>query len=526
MKKKYKVGAYLRLSQEDGDKDVSDSIISQKNIIERKVKELGEEFLLVDYYIDDGYTGLNTDRPDFQRMLQDIEKENINCIITKDLSRLSRNSFEANYYIELYFLERNIRYISVLDNVDTGTKNSNNDMIQFKTLINDWYSKDISRKIKSSVWARKEKGMFLGSIAPYGYKKSIEDKHKLVIDESQARIIKRIYEEYSTGKPIAEIARKLNSEKIPSPNNNKNNGETRYKWRTDTLKKMLSNKVYLGHTEYGKRINLSYKSKKVKYIHPEDWKIVYNTHEPIITEELFFKVQRLKNMNKTIKRKKHEWLLNGLVKCKECGAKMTLKVEYKRKSPGELKSKKICCLNGLKKYMGKECIRRSKGLDEEVLEQIVYRNLKEVMQKFISKEKLKQLIINKNKENIMGDSNSKRKILDKELKKVQNEIKTLYLDYKQELLDEDDYKKYYKDKQIEKNRIKKELEILEKEEKNKPVISKEKVSELVNKIFNIKEIDKDMVSELIYDIQVDKDNQIYINYRYNVFGKEELNERI
>ena len=167
MKKKYKVGAYLRLSQEDGDKDVSDSIISQKNIIERKVKELGEEFLLVDYYIDDGYTGLNTDRPDFQRMLQDIEKENINCIITKDLSRLSRNSFEANYYIELYFLERNIRYISVLDNVDTGTKNSNNDMIQFKTLINDWYSKDISRKIKSSVWARKEKGMFLGSIAPF-----------------------------------------------------------------------------------------------------------------------------------------------------------------------------------------------------------------------------------------------------------------------------------------------------------------------------------------------------------------------
>ena len=130
MNKKYKVAGYLRLSQEDGDKDVSDSIVSQKNIIERKVKELGEEFDLVDFYIDDGYTGLNTDRPDFQRMIQDVEKENINCIITKDLSRLSRNSFEANYYIELYFLERDIRYISVLDNVDTGTKNSNNDMIQ------------------------------------------------------------------------------------------------------------------------------------------------------------------------------------------------------------------------------------------------------------------------------------------------------------------------------------------------------------------------------------------------------------
>ena len=357
----YRVAAYLRLSQEDGDKDVSDSIVSQKNIIERKVKELGENFFIVDYYIDDGYTGLNTDRPNFQRMIQDIEKGNVNCIITKDLSRLSRNSFEANYYIELYFLERNIRYISVLDNVDTGTKNSNNDMIQFKTLINDWYSKDISRKIKSSVWARKEKGMYLSSIAPYGYQKSIKDKHKLVINEAQAKIVRRIYEEYSMGMLPIQIVKKLNEEKIPSPNNNKNNGETIYHWREDTIRRILCNKVYLGHTEYGKRINLSYKSKKVKYIHPEDWKIVYNTHEPIVSEELFFKVQRLRSMNKTIKRKKHEWKLNGLVKCKECGAKMTLKVEYKRNNH-ELKSKKVCCLNGLKKYRGKNCIKGSRGM--------------------------------------------------------------------------------------------------------------------------------------------------------------------
>ena len=200
MNEKYKVAAYLRLSQEDGDKDVSDSIVSQKSIINKKVEELGEDFYIVDYYIDDGYTGLNTDRPDFQRMLNDLETGIVNTIITKDLSRLSRNSFEANYFIELYFLERNIRYISVLDNVDTGVKNSNNDMIQFKTLINDWYSKDISRKIKSSVWARKEKGMFVGAIATYGYKKGKEDKHKLEINKSEARIVKRIFEECSSRK--------------------------------------------------------------------------------------------------------------------------------------------------------------------------------------------------------------------------------------------------------------------------------------------------------------------------------------
>lgn len=221
MNKKYGVAAYLRLSQEDGDKDVSDSIISQKNIINKKVEELGEDFYIVDYYIDDGYTGLNTDRPSFQRMIEDLNNGIVNTVITKDLSRLSRNSYEANYLIELYFLERNIRYISVLDNVDTGVKNSNNDMIQFKTLINDWYSKDISRKIKSSVWARKEKGMFLGSIAPYGYKKSKEDKHKLVIKENEARIVRRIFEECNSGKSIKKIAEGLEKDKVSSPTNRK-----------------------------------------------------------------------------------------------------------------------------------------------------------------------------------------------------------------------------------------------------------------------------------------------------------------
>ena len=221
MNKKYSVAAYLRLSQEDGDKDVSDSIISQKNIINKKVEELGEDFYIVDYYIDDGYTGLNTDRPSFQRMIEDLNNGIVNTVITKDLSRLSRNSYEANYLIELYFLERNIRYISVLDNVDTGEKNSNNDMIQFKTLINDWYSKDISRKIKSSVWARKEKGMFLGSIAPYGYKKSKDDKHKLVIKENEARIVRRIFEECHSGKSIKKIAEGLENDKVSSPTNRK-----------------------------------------------------------------------------------------------------------------------------------------------------------------------------------------------------------------------------------------------------------------------------------------------------------------
>ena len=237
---KFKVAGYLRLSVEDGDKEVSDSIISQKNIIEDKIKNLGDKFELVDFYIDDGYTGLNTNRPNFQRMLDDIEKKKVNCVITKDLSRLSRNNFEANYYIELYFLEREIRYIAILDNVDTYLKNSNNDMIQFKTLINDWYSKDISRKVKSGVWARKEQGLYVAAKAPYGYMKDERNKNHLIINPEEAPIVKKIFQMYNSGSSMGEIAEKLRNDKVycPSYNGFQKNKNGEYGWERSTISKM------------------------------------------------------------------------------------------------------------------------------------------------------------------------------------------------------------------------------------------------------------------------------------------------
>ena len=338
-----------------------------------------------------------------------------------------------------------------------------------------------------------------------------------MIDRQEARIVKRIYQEYSKGKGITEIIDGLKADNIPSPNNSSNNGEIRYKWREETIRRILSNKVYLGHTEYGKKINLSYKSKKRKYIPPEEWKIAYNTHEPIITEELFDKVQKQRNTNKTIKRKKHEWELNGLVKCKECGAKMTLKVEYKRNKPEELKSKKLCCLNGLKKYEGKGCIKGSRGLDEETFNQIISNNLKETIGS-LDRKKIKSLILKQQTENLINNANNNKELLNKELVKVEDEIKNLYLDYKEELLDEDDYKKYYKEKSNEKNRLKKELEILEKEMSNRTVLTEDKVNELVEKILNMKELNRDIISEIVCDIKIDKDNQIYIYYKYDIFN--------
>lgn len=516
MEKKCKVAGYLRLSVEDGDKDVSDSIVSQKSIIEHKIKELGKDFELVDFYIDDGYTGLNVNRPAFQKMLQDIESSKINTIITKDLSRLSRNSFEANYYIELYFLERNIRYISILDNVDTSIKSTNNDMIQFKTLINDWYSKDISRKVRSGVWARKEKGLYLASKAPYGYEKSKTNKNKLVINPEQARIVKLIFDKYDKGETQTNIAKYLEEKKILCPfAYDKIIDGREYDWKSKSLGKMLRNKVYLGHTEYGKRINLSYKSEKVKYIPRDEWKIAYNTHEAIITEEQFERVQRRLSLKKKTKKRKYDWLFNGLVYCKECGSQMVLKVECDCNDT--IKSKRLHCSNGLKKKGTITCNRKSKGIDEETLTRLALLSVNKKVKRLIKSDRLQEFILKNYNESETKVFDDNIKILEKQLEKVEKTIKTLYEDYRNELLEEDDYKKFYKAETEKRISLKSNINQVQEERNNRPILTEETLKNLLSNISNIDEWSKDKLSEIIYKVEVDINNNILINYRYNIF---------
>ncbi len=513
----YRIAGYLRLSKEDGDTEESNSITSQRSIIENKINELGNEFELVDFYIDDGYTGLNTNRPSFQRMLQDIENGKINTIITKDLSRLSRNSFEANYYIELYFLERNVRYISILDNVDTYIKNSNNDMIQFKTLINDWYSKDISRKVKSGVWARKEKGLYLSSRAPYGYNKSKTNKNQLVINQEQATIVRLIFEKFDSGETTKNIADFLRDNKTLAPSSYNDKGifqKNVYNWDS-AVSKILKNKVYLGHTEYGKRINLSYKSEKVKYMPRDEWKIVKNTHEPIIDEELFERVQRKLNLKKRTKRKKFDWLLNGLVYCKECGSQMVLKVEYT--SLGAIKSKRIHCASGIRKSSDIFCIRKSKGINEGVLTKIVLKNIVSNIEKIINTEKLETLILAQYKESNIKMFGDTIKIQEKQLVKIEKNITSLYEDYRNEILEEDDYKRFYKSEIERKNDIKRNIVRLQEEKEKRPQLSLEQLQNLIKVILSIDSLSKDVLADLIYSVEVDNENNIYIIYRYDIF---------
>lgn len=517
---KYRVAGYLRLSREDGDKEESDSIGSQRSIITDKLEELGSEYELVDFYIDDGYTGLNTNRPAFQRMIADIEKGYINSIITKDLSRLSRNSFEANYYIEKYFLENNIRYISILDNVDTYIKSSDNDMIQFKTLINDWYSKDISKKVRSGVWARKEKGLFLGSLPPYGYIKDPKDKNHLIIEPERANVIKRIFVMYDNGTKIIQIAQKLKEEKVFCPGYYDYGGSRSgddYKWRAEAIKRILLNQFYIGHTEYGKKLNLSYKSKKVKLIPRQEWKIVENTHEAIIDKELFNRVQNKLNLHKKTKHKKFNWMLNGLVFCKECGSKMILKV--KRNKDGEIISKIIVCVNSMKTKKDLECERKSKSIKEEVLRKIVIESINKKIKSIINNDKLEEIIISEYKNTTTSVLDKEIENIEKKIIKIEKSINSLYEDYANGLIEEEDYRRFYRSNVERRNALKLEKSNLSKQREEMPTITKNELLSIISRLSNIKEWTSEKLSELIYNIEIDKENNIYINYRYDVIGK-------
>ena len=542
MKNKYKVAGYLRLSVEDGDKEVSDSIVSQKSIIEEKIKSLGSDFELYDLYIDDGYTGLNTDRPNFQRMLDDIERKKVNCVITKDLSRLSRNNFEANYLIEIFFLEKNIRYIAILDNVDTYLKSSNNDMIQFKTLINDWYSKDISRKVKSGVWARKERGLYVAAKAPYGYMKDENDRNRLVVNEEEAKIVKKIFQMYNKGDSMGEIARKLIKEKVycPSYNGFEKNKNGDYGWTYSTISKILKNKVYLGHTQYGKVINLSYKSKKVKQVPRDEWKIAYNTHKAIISQELFDEVQnrinlnqRAKshkhkwilngiqnriNLNQRAKSHKHKWILNGIVYCKECGEPMQLKVGY-RKDGTTISYSRLYCSSILHKKG--YCVRGYKGIDLQSITQIVVSNLNKKVKTIVNCDNIAELIEKSYKNRDISQYEKELKINEKQLEKCNKLISSLYKDYRNEIIQECDFKVMYEQETSKRDLLNEKISNIKQKINNNVAISESEFKRIAKKVSDVKKWTKEQLADVINSVEVDNEDNIIINYKYDILGLAE-----
>lgn len=318
--------AYLRLSNEEAAEGESSSIKNQRMIIQDYCER--NEILLVRVFIDDGWSGGNFDRPAFQEMIALLEQGKANIVITKDLSRLGRDMREASYYAEQYFPEHGIRYLTVADNFDTEQENV---MAPFQFAMNEVYLRDGSRKVKEVLKAKREKGLYC-ACAPYGYVKDPRNKNRLVPDEETAPIIRRIFEAAANGDSSRKIAMELNRDGIMPPlkykvlykGNFSEDGAARASdlWNYTTVKRILKNPVYLGHTLLGKSRKVSVKSKKKLNVPKDQWAVTENTHEPIVTQEVFDLAQF--NLGKgTFDFRQYDHvrrsIFSGIAFCAQCG---------------------------------------------------------------------------------------------------------------------------------------------------------------------------------------------------------------
>lgn len=325
---------YFRVSREDGDKDESDSISNQRDMLLSYIAK-DKAFQLVDVYTDDGYTGTNFNRPDFQRMITDMKNKKINCIIVKDLSRFGRDYIGVGDYQENIFPQYNVRFIAVNDHIDTCESSDNFDsiIVPFKNIINEQYARDISRKVRSALDTKRVKGDFIGAFACYGYAKDENNKHHLVIDDEAAGTVRTIFQWFIDGTAKLTIATRLNERGIPCPSEYKKLKGLKYSnpnkldrtnyWTHSTVHRVLNNEMYIGNMVQHTQTVKNFKQKKNVRIDKSDWIIVENTHEAIIGRETWNIAQRL--LTADIKKSQYTGeihLFAGILKCKDCGRAM------------------------------------------------------------------------------------------------------------------------------------------------------------------------------------------------------------
>ena len=323
---------YCRLSKDDMLQGDSESIKTQKAMLTQYAKEHG--FLIVEVYVDDGWSGLNFQRPDFNRMLDDIEAGKIDVVITKDLSRLGRDHLKVGHFTEIYFPMKNVRYIAVNDGVDTANKN--NDIAALKNVMNEFYSRDNSRKIRSSIRARAKAGLYRTSFNPICYRKSPDNHNKLIVDGETAWIVKRIFELANAGMGAHKIAKTFREEQVPCPSwwlhsrgerdysQRFENPANKYEWSHTVIRNIIANPLYLGHTVMCKTESI-FKVGTFKKVPKADQIRVENTHEPLVSQELF------DGANAKILSRRRDTTDNfvspfsGLVKCGTCGKALGLR---------------------------------------------------------------------------------------------------------------------------------------------------------------------------------------------------------
>lgn len=512
--KEYLVAIYIRLSREDDNLGESESISNQKILLTKYIKEQG--YTLVNIYIDDGYTGTNFNRPGFQKMLKDIENGKVNMVITKDLSRLSRDYIGTGEYVEKWFPSHNVRFVALTDNIDTFLDNSSNDIAPFKAILNDMYAKDLSKKIRTALHTMQCEGKWVGGCPPFGYKVDPSNKNHLVIDKVEAPIVKRIFDMFSNGIRINKIRDIFNSENIPTFSITRNRnfirngsiGNIYGHWCNTSIKKILQNRLYTGDMVQNRRTRLSYKYRKIICNSKDKWIIVENTHCPIIDKDTFNKVQDLLLKQGQRNDKKELFLLDGLLKCADCGHNIGIRA---RRSNG--KSTTVC--NYYRKYNKDFKLCTSHGFDYDTLENGVINEIKKLIY-LVNDDKLVSKIVKKYKNNNIFNNYIKAKQrLELELNNIRNILDNMYIEKLQNKVSEEMYNRNFEKLSNEKHLIKDKLNkidnYLDKLSKDKDIFKtiKEEVQVFTNKFLT-----RDLILKLIKNIYIHKEGNIDIYFNF------------
>ena len=335
---KAQAAIYCRLSQDDGSLGESGSIQTQKAILTQYCQEHHME--IVDCYCDDGWSGTNFDRPAFQRMIGDIEAGRVNTVIVKDLSRFGREYAQMGLYIEHYFEEKGVRFLSLAENIDSS-QGLNNLVLPFTNVINSLYARQASEKTKAAHRARAKNGMFLGSRAPYGYQKDPSDRHHLIVDPEAAEVVKEIFRMFADGIGYVRMTKILRERNILNPQAyfNQNNPDyykhsdywrKPFDWHATSVRAILNNPVYLGKLTFGKTKTKGFFDKRRVATEESDWIVVEHTHEPLVSQELWDTVHQMMKARRRENSSGHVQPFAGLVKCAGCGSSLNASYDKKK----------------------------------------------------------------------------------------------------------------------------------------------------------------------------------------------------
>ena len=437
----FKCALYIRLSREDGDDLESESISNQRNLLHDYITREGLSF--ASEYIDDGYSGGNFNRPSFNRMIKDIESGLVNCVITKDLSRLGRDHIDTGRFIERYFPENNIRYIAVNDRFDTFDETKDDDMVPIKLSMNDMYAKDISKKVRSVKYNQMRDGKFASGYVSYGYKRDPKNKYHLIPDPEYAPIVKRIFDLYISGLGTSAIAHILTAEKVKTPVQVKNHPSQLKNsfhpeiWKYKTVTNILRNPIYTGKLVQHKYQNISHKTKKRRILSEDKWIVTENAHEPIISEEVFDLASSIRNRSNYYdpNHVKNDYLLRGLVFCKDCGSRMSISHDKSR----DRVTMNCATYRRLSKYN----ICTSKYINYRKFEEIILNKIKDMSLEYKKdKEEFEELLRREYKDPKIEIEN-KINSYNKRIETLKIKQDTLYDDKFSGIIDSNTYKRLF-----------------------------------------------------------------------------------